>query len=405
VERGARLVERGPLTLRISGDAGGVLRIEARGDLDVSSTEALDVEFERASRTEVEAIIVDLSGIRSIDSIGMAALGRIETHYGTARFGLVGAPERVERAITLTALEQSPSRADQMAPGAMSIDVEDWFHVENLKGVVPRETWSERQLRVERNTDLMLGLLEQHDVSCTCFILGWVAERCPSLVERIAAAGHEVASHGHGHDLLSNLSPEEFREDVRRSKELLEDLTGQPVRGYRAPSFSIIDWAIPILRDLGFEYDSSVFPTVAHDRYGRLSGVVTGSQVIELSPDFHEVCISCLPVGSRGLPWGGGGYFRLMPYPLFRRGVTRILASGEPYVFYIHPWEIDPDQPRVDGLSPWHGFRHYVGLGRAEERFRSLLAEFRWTTVADVVARSRAHTSGRGPGGLQPSWP
>ena len=268
----------------------------------------------------------------------------------------------------------------------MSIDVEDWFHVENLKPAIPRESWKGRQLRVERNTDRILELLDEHDTRGTFFILGWVAESSPSLVQRIAAAGHEVACHGYGHRLVYELSEREFRDDVRRCKELLEELAGIAVRGYRAPSFSITDWAVPILRELGFTYDSSAFPTFAHDRYGRLSGLSPGRQVIELEPGFHEVCISCLMVGSRGLPWGGGGYFRLLPYGVFRRGVAHIRRSGEPYVFYMHPWEIDPDQPRVSGLSRLDAFRHYVGLAHTEPRFKSLLGDFRWTSVASVVA-------------------
>jgi len=273
----------------------------------------------------------------------------------------------------------------QMPAAAMSIDVEDWFQVENLRPAISRESWGERELRVERNTDRMLALLDEHDSRCTCFVLGWVADRCPSLVRRIAAEGHEIASHGYGHELIYRLSPDEFREDVRRSKELLEDLIGSEVQGYRAPSFSITDWSVAILQELGFRYDSSVFPTIAHDRYGRLTGIAASDRVAELAPGFHEVCISCLMAGSRGVPWGGGGYFRLLPYGVFRRGVNRILRSGEPYVFYIHPWEIDPGQPRVDGL-PWlHRARHYVGLTRAEGRLGSLLEDFRFTRVADLL--------------------
>lgn len=268
---------------------------------------------------------------------------------------------------------------------AMSIDVEDWFHVANLEPAVPRETWSERELRVERNTDRLLELLGDAGARSTCFVLGWVAERRPQLVRRIADAGHEIGSHGFWHQPLPELAPAEFREDVRRSKVLLEDLAGSPVRGYRAPSFSITEWAIPILQDLGFAYDSSVFPTVAHDRYGKLEAVSGEATLLELRPGFHEVCISSLRVGSQPLPWGGGGYFRLLPYAVFRRGVIRILNSGAPYVFYIHPWEIDPGQPRVKGLSPLARFRHYVGLGRAEDRFRSLVSDFRWTAIADLL--------------------
>jgi polysaccharide deacetylase family protein (PEP-CTERM system associated) len=276
-------------------------------------------------------------------------------------------------------------------PGAvMSIDVEDWFHVENLSPAIGRDTWGERQLRVERNMDRMLQLMADAPggpVRASCFVLGWVAERCPTLIERIAAEGHEIASHGYGHELVTSLSPARFREDVRRSKALLEDQVGAEVLGYRAPSFSITEWAIPVLQDAGFRYDSSVFATVAHDRYGKLPGLRPDEPIVELSPGFHEIPVSCLTVASRGIPWGGGGYFRLMPYGLFRRGVAHILGRGRPYLFYIHPWEIDPDQPRVTGLPPSYRFRHYVGLGRCEQRFQSLLADFRWSAVADLLDR------------------
>jgi polysaccharide deacetylase family protein (PEP-CTERM system associated) len=271
----------------------------------------------------------------------------------------------------------------------MSIDVEDWFQVENLRGVIGRETWAERQLRVERNMDRLLALMADAGVRSTCFVLGWIAERCPSLIRRIASGGHEIASHGYGHELLGSLSSDEFRADVERSKNLLQDLTGAEVVGYRAPAFSITDWAIPVLQELGFTYDSSAFPTVAHDRYGRLTGIDPTEAVVELRPGFHEISVSCLTLGSRGIPWGGGGYFRLIPYPLFRRGIHRILRGGQPYVFYLHPWEIDPGQPRVAGVSPIYRFRHYVGLRSCERRFAALLADFRWSPIADLLADAR----------------
>ena len=276
----------------------------------------------------------------------------------------------------------------------MSIDVEDWFQVENLSGVITRDTWNARQLRVERNVDRLLELMSAAGVRATCFVLGWIAERCPSLVERIAAEGHEIASHGYGHALLGTLSEDEFRDDVTRSKDLLEDLSGTTVQGYRAPAFSITDWAIPVLEEVGFTYDSSCFPVVAHDRYGRLTGLAADQPVVELREGFHEVCVSCLKLGSRGFPWGGGGYFRLIPYPVFRLGIRRILGNGQPYVFYIHPWEIDPGQPRVDGVARRYRFRHYVGLEKCERRFASLLSDFRWSTMAELVGDAR---SGRAP--------
>lgn len=273
---------------------------------------------------------------------------------------------------------------------AMSIDVEDWFQVENLKGVVARDTWDSRELRVERNTDRMLEMMASRNIKGTCFILGWVADKCPALIKRIAAAGHEIASHGYGHDLIYSLTHDQFREDIRRAKGLVEDQTGARIRGYRAPSFSITDWAIDILREEGFEYDSSAFPTVAHDRYGKLSGMDAGRPVVEIRPGFWEVCVSTLTLGSRGVPWGGGGYFRLFPYPLFRWGVKRILRAGGPYVFYIHPWEIDPGQPRMRGLKRSHRFRHYNALAACEGRFGNLLKDFEWTTMAEVLERGKA---------------
>jgi polysaccharide deacetylase family protein (PEP-CTERM system associated) len=268
---------------------------------------------------------------------------------------------------------------------ALSVDVEDWFHVENLKGVIARDSWDRREVRVERNVDRMLDLMSERGVHGTWFVLGWVAERVPGLVRRIAAAGHEIGSHGFGHELVDRLSPPEFRADVERSKKLLEDIVGAEVTGYRAPCFSITDWAIDVLRDIGHAYDSSAFPTVVDGRHGKLEGVRGGEPIFELRPGFHEVCVSTLDVGGYGLPWGGGGYFRLLPYGLFRAGIRKILAGGRPYVFYIHPWEFDPDQPRVSGLRRSYAFRHYLNLDRVEARFAALLSDVRWTTIRSLL--------------------
>lgn len=267
----------------------------------------------------------------------------------------------------------------------MSIDVEDWFQVENLKGVVTRESWDSRELRVERNTDRMLQILAERKARCTCFILGWVAERCPKLIQRIADAGHEIASHGYGHELVYSIGQERFRQDMERSMKTIEDACGKKVTGYRAPSFSIIDWAIDTLKELGFEYDSSAFPTVAHDRYGKLAGMDAGEPIVEIRPGFYEMCISVLKLGKKGFPWGGGGYFRLIPYPIFKRGVAKILRSGTPYVFYIHPWEIDAGQPKMTGMKRSHAFRHYVNLSRCESRWSSLIGDFQWCTMREML--------------------
>ncbi len=267
----------------------------------------------------------------------------------------------------------------------MSIDVEDWFQVENLRPAITRSSWDDCESRIERNTDRMLEMIARHDLRCTFFVLGLVAERAPQLVKRIAEAGHEIASHGYGHEMLHEIGRDAFRRDVDRARKLLEDLTGRRVRGYRAPSFSITDWAIDLLQETGHEYDSSAYPTIAHDRYGRLSGIEGEEPVVELRSGFSEVCISCLKLGRKGLPWGGGGYFRLLPYRVFRAGIRRILESDRPYVFYIHPWEIDAEQPRVKGLKRTHRFRHYINLDKGEARFGSLLRDFEWTTIEAVL--------------------
>lgn len=275
---------------------------------------------------------------------------------------------------------------------ALSIDVEDWFHAANLN--VAREAWGQCELRVERNTMRMMEILETCNARATFFVLGWVAEKCPHLVRAIAAAGHEIASHGYAHEPVYSLRPSDFRSDVLRSKWYLEDLTGKRVRGYRAPSFSITEWAIPILQDAGFDYDSSVVPTIAHHRYGRLDGMDAGKPVVLLREGFYEVCISCMRLGRRGIPWGGGGYFRLAPYLLWIWGVRRIMQSGTPYIFYIHPWEIDPGQPRVAGIRATHVFRHRVNLERCERRFVELVGAFAWIRLCDLID---GWSVGRGP--------
>jgi len=278
-----------------------------------------------------------------------------------------------------------PAVASTVGRTALSIDVEDWFHTANMASVVRRQDWDACQLRVERNTMRMLEILDENDARGTFFVLGWIAEKRPQLVRAIAAAGHEVASHGYGHELVNSLSPSAFRADVVRSKQHLEELIGKRVRGYRAPSFSITDWAIPILQESGFDYDSSLFPTVGHDRYGKLTGIDAGKPIALLRDGFYEVCISSIPVGKRGIPWGGGCYFRLIPYSLWLHGMRTILRSGNPYVFYFHPWEIDAGQPRVPELKASYTFRQRVNLRRSEERFAALVGAFKWSPLCDLL--------------------
>jgi polysaccharide deacetylase family protein (PEP-CTERM system associated) len=273
--------------------------------------------------------------------------------------------------------------------GVMTIDVEDWFQVENLRNAFPRDTWPCQELRVEHNVERMLAALSEANVKATWFVLGWIAHRVPNLVRAIADAGHEVASHGYSHHLVYELSPDDFRSDIRRAKQTLEDCTGAKVLGYRAPSFSITDWAIEILADEGHVYDSSAHRTVAHERYGNLSELKSDLVVQRLACGLIEIAVGGWQIAGRPIPWGGGGYFRLLPYPLFRRGVTAIQQSRAPYVFYIHPWELDASQPRVTGISAFHSFRHYVNLASTEAKWRRLLKDFKWTTVKNAIYEGR----------------
>jgi polysaccharide deacetylase family protein (PEP-CTERM system associated) len=270
----------------------------------------------------------------------------------------------------------------------MSVDVEDYFHVSVFDGIVPRSQWEQLESRVCGNTERLLALFDDANVRATFFVLGWVAERHPELVRRIAAGGHEIASHGYAHRLIYDQTPQAFREDVRRSKRLLEDASGLPVTGYRAPSYSITPrslWALDILVDEGYGYDSSIFP-IRHDRYGI---PVSGREPYLLSRptgSIVEVPGSTTRIGPMNLPVAGGGYFRLLPYGWTRWGIDRVnRVEGRPVVFYLHPWEIDPDQPRLPA-GRLGRFRHYRNLAETEGRLRRLLREFAFGRVDALVS-------------------
>lgn len=270
---------------------------------------------------------------------------------------------------------------------AMSIDVEDYFHVSVFDGVLPRQRWASLESRVVRNTHRLLDLFEQAGVRATFFVLGWVAERNPHLVAAIARGGHEVASHGYGHRLVYDLTPAAFRDDVRRAKDLLESAAGVRVRGYRAPSYSITPrslWALDVLIEEGHEYDASIFP-IHHDRYG-IPVSARHQYIIERRGGaIVEVPGSTVRLGPLNLPIGGGGYFRLLPYAWTAWGIARLNATeGVPAIFYLHPWEIDPDQPRLP-TSALGRFRHYRNLHDTERRLRRLLDTFRFSTVGAVL--------------------
>jgi len=270
---------------------------------------------------------------------------------------------------------------------ALTIDVEDYFQVAALAEAVKYDDWPSMEYRVEANTDRLLRLFDNASVKATFFILGWVAERSPQLVRRIANAGHEVASHGYSHQLIYNQTPALFREETRRSKAILEDILSMGVTGYRAASYSITNqsrWALDILAEEGFTWDSSIFP-VHHDRYGmpgtpRWPHRLTTDKGYELA----EFPLSTLKFPGYTLPIAGGGYFRLFPYWFSRWGLGSINRQDQPFVFYLHPWEVDPGQPRLD-VKWLSRFRHYNNLDVCEERLEKLLGDFSFVPMGEVL--------------------
>lgn len=266
----------------------------------------------------------------------------------------------------------------------LTIDVEDYFHVSAFENVIKFEDWGNFESRVVDNSRKLLEILSNEgDVKGTFFILGWVAEKHPELVKEIDANGHEVACHSYRHRLIYNISPDEFRSDLIKSKNILEDITGKKVVGYRAPSYSIIKkslWALEILEELGFEYDSSIFP-ISHDRYG-ISGAPRFKYKLPKN-NLVEYPISTTNFFGIKVPVSGGGYFRLFPYWFTKMSLTKInIKENQPFVFYIHPWEIDSDQPNVNGVDVFSRFRQYNNIKKTVERFKKLLKDFQFTPIS-----------------------
>ncbi|MBC7940127.1 MAG: DUF3473 domain-containing protein [Chitinophagaceae bacterium] len=276
---------------------------------------------------------------------------------------------------------------------ALTIDVEDYFQVSAFAPYIRRDEWDRRECRIERNVDRILELLAGRDVHATFFTLGWIAERYPALVRRIVAGGHEVASHGHGHQRASDLDLAAFTQDVTRAKRLLEDLTGAPVQGYRAPSFSIGTgnlWAFDVLARAGHRYSSSIYP-IKHDHYGMPN---SPRFAYRLASGLIEIPVTTVRLMNRNLPSSGGGYFRLLPYAVSRWMIQRVNRDdNEPAVFYCHPWEFDPEQPRIPGIDARTRFRHYVNLPRMESRLKCLLSDFRWGRMDRVFLGREPATS------------
>jgi polysaccharide deacetylase family protein (PEP-CTERM system associated) len=287
--------------------------------------------------------------------------------------------------------QQPLERSVKSAPGAivnaMTVDVEDYFHVSAFDSVVSRARWETFESRVSRNTDRLLELFDRAGVRSTFFVLGWVAERFPALVRRIADLGHEVASHGYNHQLVYMLTPRQFREDVRAARVAIEDAAGVSIVGFRAPSYSVIEsslWTIDVLIEEGFVYDSSIFP-IHHDRYGIPDSPRHPYVLRRAGGSLLEVPGSTVRLGRVNLPIGGGGYFRQFPYGWTKWGIERVnRVEQKPVTFYTHPWELDPDQPRIP-VGAATRVRHYRGLDRTAQRLARLLADFRFDSVTSML--------------------
>src|SRR5262245_7412622 len=363
--------------------------------------------WKRAKGADCGGVSPTRQGIRRLQgygSGGVCGLGRRRARenvrwrrFRRARFGASPWGRYSRRTVTNhpAALPHWPGRPTiRTSPmpaavvNAFSIDVEDYFQVAALAPAVPRESWPTREYRVERNTDVILNLLAERGIHGTFFILGWCAERSPTLIRRIAAAGHEVACHGFSHKLIYEQSREEFEQEARRSKHFLEDTIGAAVTGYRAASFSITKqslWALDTLIELGFEYDSSVFP-IHHDRYG-IPGASDDLGPISAPSGrtIVEFPMSAAKFFGVRVPVSGGGYFRLLPYSVTRSGLRQINEQhNRPFTFYLHPWEVDPGQPRVK-VGAFSRFRHYNNLDQTEPRLRRLLGEFQFSMMRDVL--------------------
>lgn len=270
----------------------------------------------------------------------------------------------------------------------MSVDVEDYFQVGAFERTIRPQDWERWPCRVEANIERILALFERRDLKATFFTLGWIAERYPGVPRAIAAAGHEIASHGYGHQRANHMTPEQFRQDVSRAKAILEDQAGQPVLGYRAPSFSIDGgnlWALDILAETGHRYSSSIYP-IAHDHYGMPDAPRLPYRP-ERCPALLELPPTTVRLAGRNLPASGGGWFRLLPYAISRGLLNRFHGeTGQSAMFYFHPWEVDPEQPRIPGAPLKSRLRHYINLNRMEAKLDRLCADFRWDRADRVHA-------------------
>jgi polysaccharide deacetylase family protein (PEP-CTERM system associated) len=274
---------------------------------------------------------------------------------------------------------------------ALSVDVEDWFQVGAFENVISRDSWDARECRVEANTDALLAMFGEADIKATFFTLGWVAERYPALMQRIVAAGHELANHGCNHDRVFTFTPAQFAADLDRSRKTIEDAGGVAVKGYRAPSFSInkdTPWAHEIMAEQGYAYSSSINP-IAHDHYGWADAPRFAFRPIAGS-DFVEIPVTTAMLGPKRIAAGGGGFFRLLPYAYSRWAVRQVNAEARPGIIYFHPWEIDPGQPRVANAPLKSKFRHYTKLDAMAGKLKRLIADFNWDRLDRIVEAEKA---------------
>jgi polysaccharide deacetylase family protein (PEP-CTERM system associated) len=274
---------------------------------------------------------------------------------------------------------------------ALSVDVEDWFQVGAFENVISRDSWDARECRVEANTDALLAMFDDAGIKATFFTLGWVAERCPHLMQRIVAGGHELANHGCNHDRVFTFTPAQFAADLDRSRKTIEDAGGIVVKGYRAPSFSInkdTPWAHEIMAEQGYAYSSSINP-IAHDHYGWADAPRFAFRPIKGS-DFVEIPVTTAMLGPKRIAAGGGGFFRLLPYVYSRWAVRQVNAEQRPGIIYFHPWEIDPGQPRVANASLKSKFRHYTKLDAMAGKLKRLIGDFKWDRLDRIVEAEKA---------------
>jgi polysaccharide deacetylase family protein (PEP-CTERM system associated) len=283
-------------------------------------------------------------------------------------------------------LEDGAVPATEQKRFLASFDIEDWFHAENVRGSLPTHDWDQLESRLEPNVHELLDILAAVQARSTFFVLGWVADRFPGVVRRIVDEGHEVASHTYLHRNLNQLPPDEVREELRRSKDRLEQVAGSEVRGVRAPNFSISDVVLDLIAETGYRYDSSYFGFEQHDRYGKLSAAIPpGEPVTEVRPGLLEIQMTRVAIATSQVPWAGGAYFRLIPYPVFRWGVAKHLRSNPWFTFYFHPWELDPDEVPPSGMPRSLRFRAYTGRRRTRRDLRRLLTEFGSSRIDEAL--------------------